>query len=82
MRADRLGLYSLVLGYLSVVTKVACLPVRLRFLATNHIFKETLPDVFANNCLSSLMDTDKPVELSLVPPEVCLTFYSIHVICT
>jgi len=34
----------------------------LRLLATNHIFTEVSPDVFANNRLSSVLDTGKPVE--------------------
>ena len=34
----------------------------LRLLATNHIFTEVTPDVFANNRLSSALDTGKPVE--------------------
>jgi len=33
----------------------------LRLLATQHIFKEVAPDVFANNRISSVMDTYKPV---------------------
>lgn len=33
----------------------------LRLLATNHIFREVAPDVFAtNNCISTLLDTLKP----------------------
>ena len=31
----------------------------LRLLATNHIFTEVSPDVFANNRLSSVLDTGK-----------------------
>ena len=39
------------------------LPARiLRLLATNHIFIEVSPDVFANNRLSSALDTGKSVE--------------------
>ena len=39
------------------------LPARvLRLLATNYIFTEVSPDVFANNRLSSVLDTRKPVE--------------------
>jgi hypothetical protein len=39
------------------------LPARiLRLLATNHIFIEVSPDVFANNRLSSVLDTGKSVE--------------------
>ena len=34
----------------------------LRLLATNHIFVEVSPDVFANNRLSSVLDTGKSVE--------------------
>jgi hypothetical protein len=34
----------------------------LRLLATNHIFIEVTPDVFANNRLSSALDTGKHVE--------------------
>ena len=35
---------------------------RYSLLATNHIFKEVSPDVFANNRLSSVLDTGKVVE--------------------
>jgi len=41
----------------------------LRLLATNHIFTEVTPDVFANNRLSSVLDTGKPVEELLASPE-------------
>ncbi|KAH9990787.1 S-adenosyl-L-methionine-dependent methyltransferase [Russula vinacea] len=41
----------------------------LRLLATNHIFKEVSPDVFANNRLSSVLDTGKSVEELLASPE-------------
>ncbi|KAF8467041.1 S-adenosyl-L-methionine-dependent methyltransferase [Russula ochroleuca] len=41
----------------------------LRLLATNHIFKEVSPDVFANNRLSSALDTRKSVEELLASPE-------------
>lgn len=34
----------------------------LRLLATLHIFREVSPDVFANNRISSLLDTGKSVE--------------------
>ena len=34
----------------------------LRTLATNHIFSEILPDVFANNRISSCLDTGKSVQ--------------------
>jgi hypothetical protein len=34
----------------------------LRLLVTNHIFTEVTPDVFANNRLSSALDTGKSVE--------------------
>lgn len=34
----------------------------LRLLATNHIFIEVSPDVFANNRLSTVLDTGKPLE--------------------
>ena len=34
----------------------------LRLLATNHIFIEVSPDVFATNRLSSVLDTGKPVD--------------------
>ncbi|KAI5117485.1 hypothetical protein M0805_009548 [Coniferiporia weirii] len=33
----------------------------LRFLATNHWFREVAPDVFAHNLLSSLLDTGKEI---------------------
>jgi AraC-like DNA-binding protein len=41
----------------------------LRLLATNYVFKEVSPDVFANNRLSSVLDTGKPVEELLTNPE-------------
>jgi hypothetical protein len=41
----------------------------LRLLATNLIFTEVSPDVFANNRLSSVLDTGKPVEELLKSPE-------------
>ncbi|KAI0293874.1 S-adenosyl-L-methionine-dependent methyltransferase [Multifurca ochricompacta] len=41
----------------------------LRLLATNHIFTEVNPDVFANNRLSTVFDTGKSVEELLVNPE-------------
>lgn len=34
----------------------------LRYLASSHIFEELSPDVFANNLLSSLLDTGKPAD--------------------
>ncbi|KAK0471655.1 hypothetical protein IW261DRAFT_1666959, partial [Armillaria novae-zelandiae] len=34
----------------------------LRLLASHHIFREVSPDVFVNNCVSSLLDSKKPVE--------------------
>ncbi|KAK0498702.1 S-adenosyl-L-methionine-dependent methyltransferase [Armillaria luteobubalina] len=34
----------------------------LRLLASHHIFRELSPDVFANNRISSLLDSKKPVE--------------------
>ena len=37
----------------------------LRFLATNHWFTEVAPDVFANNLLSSLLDTGKEITSNL-----------------
>ncbi|KAI0278948.1 S-adenosyl-L-methionine-dependent methyltransferase [Russula aff. rugulosa BPL654] len=42
----------------------------LRLLATNHIFKEVSSDVFANNRLSSALDTGKSVEELLARPEL------------
>jgi len=41
----------------------------LRLLATNYIFTEVSPDVFANNRLSSALDTGKSVEELLASPE-------------
>ena len=32
----------------------------LRFLATEHIYRELKPDVFTNNRISSMLDTLKP----------------------
>ena len=34
----------------------------LRLLATHHVFVEVSPDVFANNSLSSVLDTGKSTE--------------------
>ena len=34
----------------------------MRLLATHHVFVEVSPDVFANNSLSSTLDTGKSVE--------------------
>ncbi|KAI0245830.1 S-adenosyl-L-methionine-dependent methyltransferase [Lactifluus subvellereus] len=41
----------------------------LRSLATNYIFTEVTPDIFANNRLSSVLDTGKSVEELLARPE-------------
>ncbi|KAJ7183858.1 S-adenosyl-L-methionine-dependent methyltransferase [Mycena filopes] len=41
----------------------------LRLLATNHIFIEVSPDVFANNRLSSILDTGNSVENIIANPE-------------
>jgi len=41
----------------------------LRLLATNHIFIEVSPDVFANNRLSTVFDTGKPVSELISNPE-------------
>ncbi|KAH9054233.1 S-adenosyl-L-methionine-dependent methyltransferase [Lactarius vividus] len=41
----------------------------LRLLATNHIFVEVSPDVFANNRLSTVLDTGKPVDELISNPE-------------
>ncbi|KAI0278934.1 O-methyltransferase [Russula aff. rugulosa BPL654] len=41
----------------------------LRLLATNYIFTEVSPEVFANNRLSSALDTGKSVEELLANPE-------------
>ncbi|KAK0458974.1 O-methyltransferase-domain-containing protein [Desarmillaria tabescens] len=40
----------------------------MRFLATHHIFKEISPDVYANNRLSSICDTGKPLAKLLDSP--------------
>ncbi|KAH9167773.1 S-adenosyl-L-methionine-dependent methyltransferase [Lactarius sanguifluus] len=41
----------------------------IRLLATNHIFIEVSPDVFANNRLSTVLDTGKPVDELISNPE-------------
>ncbi|KAJ7699671.1 O-methyltransferase [Mycena rosella] len=41
----------------------------LRLLATNHVFVEVAPDVFASNRLSSMFDTGKSVEEIIAHPE-------------
>jgi hypothetical protein len=43
----------------SIDVHISFLGRTLRLLATNHIFRESLPDVFANNRLSSLLSTKK-----------------------
>lgn len=55
----------------------------LRYLATHHVFREVAPNVFANNRISSLLDTDKTVEalqakcvLAHAPRRRFLTGYS------
>ncbi|KAF7340525.1 hypothetical protein MSAN_02124000 [Mycena sanguinolenta] len=45
----------------------------LRFLATNHIFYEIAPDVFANNRISSSLDKGKPSAVLFNKPEERLT---------
>ncbi|KNZ82352.1 Sterigmatocystin 8-O-methyltransferase [Termitomyces sp. J132] len=41
----------------------------LRYLATNHIYREIRPNVFTNTRISSLMDTLKPSEEVIAKPE-------------
>ncbi|KAK0473419.1 S-adenosyl-L-methionine-dependent methyltransferase [Armillaria novae-zelandiae] len=41
----------------------------LRLLATEHIFKEVTPDVFANNRISSLLDTGKSIDRLIESPQ-------------
>ncbi|KAF7347117.1 S-adenosyl-L-methionine-dependent methyltransferase [Mycena venus] len=41
----------------------------LRLLATNHIFVEVSPDVFANNRLSSVLDTGKSIDEIIASPD-------------
>lgn len=42
----------------------------MRLLATEHIFTEVAPDVFANNRISSVLDTGKSVaEVQALKPE-------------
>ena len=48
----------------------------LRLLATNHIFTEVSPDVFANNRLSSVLDTGKSVEELLAKFVLSILVYS------
>ena len=53
------------------------LPARnLRLLATNHIFIEVSPDVFALNRLSSVLDTGKSVDELLARFALSLTVRS------
>ena len=47
----------------------------LRILATNHISKEVSPDVFANNRLSSALDTGKSIEELLTRLVLSLSIY-------
>ncbi|KAJ7615369.1 S-adenosyl-L-methionine-dependent methyltransferase [Roridomyces roridus] len=39
----------------------------MRYLASNHIYREVSPDVFANNRLSAALDTGKPSDLCASP---------------
>ena len=48
----------------------------LRLLATNYIFTEVSPDVFANNRLSSTLDTGKSVEELLAKLVLSFSVYS------
>ncbi|KAH9484885.1 4-O-methyltransferase 1 [Psilocybe cubensis] len=41
----------------------------LRYLATHHVYKEVLPDVFVNNRISSMLDTGKAVNDIIASPE-------------
>ena len=53
------------------------LPARvLRLLATNYIFTEVSPEVFANNRLSSALDTGKSVEELLTKLVPSLSIFS------
>ncbi|KAI0049516.1 S-adenosyl-L-methionine-dependent methyltransferase [Auriscalpium vulgare] len=45
----------------------------LRLLATNHVFREVSPDVFAQNRLSSILDSGKSVESMIKSPETRFT---------
>jgi hypothetical protein len=51
-------------NYVPFINNAALMPPAriLRLLATNYIFTEVTPDVFANNRLSSTLDTGKSVE--------------------
>ena len=40
----------------------SCAARALRLLATHHVFVEVSPNVFANNSLSSILDTGKSTE--------------------
>lgn len=44
------------------VSSSLCAARALRLLATHHVFLEVSPDVFANNILSSVLDTGKSTE--------------------
>ncbi|KAJ7103971.1 S-adenosyl-L-methionine-dependent methyltransferase [Mycena belliarum] len=41
----------------------------LRYLATHHIYREVKPNVFANNRISSMLDTGKPSKVIIASPE-------------
>ena len=57
----------------NIIYPLIMFPARiLRLLATNYIFTEVSPDVFANNRLSSTLDTGKSVEELLA--KLVLTF--------
>ena len=52
----------------------------LRLLATEHIFKEVTPDVFANNRISSLLDTGNSIDKLIERREVYVLFSKIILI--
>jgi hypothetical protein len=59
------------------------LPARvLRLLATNYIFTEVSPDVFANNRLSSALDTGKSVEelLAKLVPSLLIFSHELRIV--
>ena len=68
--AEKSGMHPKKLGMLplsssSFEADLSALGVVMMYLATKHVFREISPDVFANNAISSLLDSGKPVSANL-----------------
>lgn len=68
--AEKCSMHPKKLGILSYLgssswADVSTLGVVMMYLVTKHVFREVSPDVFANNAISSLLDSGKPVSAHL-----------------